>query len=99
LFPSERTAGTKIEMSLWKRRSSDRPKVESAQGEASRPVTTTEAMECSRKGPYHDCSLKDPTRAERVSCRYLYPTNGQKLLTPVVELRKTWRKLKRMMTL
>jgi hypothetical protein len=26
--------------------------------------------------------------AERVRCRYLHPTNGQKLLTPVVELGK-----------
>jgi hypothetical protein len=33
--------------------------------------------------------------AERVRCRYLHPMNGQKLLTPVVELRKSWKKLRR----
>jgi hypothetical protein len=31
--------------------------------------------------------------AERVRCRYLHPTNGQKLLTPVVELGKSWKNL------
>jgi hypothetical protein len=29
--------------------------------------------------------------AERARCRYLHPTNGQKQLTPVVELRKAER--------
>jgi hypothetical protein len=33
--------------------------------------------------------------AERVRCRYLHPTNGQKLMTPVVELGKSWKKLRR----
>jgi hypothetical protein len=33
--------------------------------------------------------------AERVRCRYLHPTSGQKLLTPVVELGKSWKKLRR----
>ena len=31
--------------------------------------------------------------AERVRCRYLHPTNGPKLVTPVVELGKSWKKL------
>jgi hypothetical protein len=35
--------------------------------------------------------------AERV--RYFHPTNGQKLLTPVVELGKSWQKLRRRVTL
>jgi hypothetical protein len=29
--------------------------------------------------------------AERVRCRYLHPTNGQKQLTPIVELGKAER--------
>jgi hypothetical protein len=29
--------------------------------------------------------------AEKVRCRYFHPTNGQKLLTPVVELGKAER--------
>jgi hypothetical protein len=37
--------------------------------------------------------------AERFRCRYLYPTNEQKLLTPVVELGKSLKKLRRSMTL
>jgi hypothetical protein len=52
-------------------------------------------MESSQKGTYHDCPPKDPTAAERVRCRYLQPANGQKLLIPVVELGKSWKKLRR----
>jgi hypothetical protein len=33
--------------------------------------------------------------AERVRCRYLHSTNQQKLVTPVVELGKSWKKLRR----
>jgi hypothetical protein len=36
--------------------------------------------------------------AERVRCRYLHPYNGQKLVTPVVELEKSWKKLRRRVT-
>jgi hypothetical protein len=39
--------------------------------------------------------LKTQQAAEKVRCRYLYPTNERKLLTPVVELRKSWKKLGR----
>jgi hypothetical protein len=37
--------------------------------------------------------------AERVRCRYLHPTNGQKQLISVVELDKSWKKLRRRVTL
>jgi hypothetical protein len=37
--------------------------------------------------------------AERVRCRYLHPTKGQKLVNPVVELGKSWTKLKKRVTL
>jgi hypothetical protein len=38
--------------------------------------------------------------AERITCRYLHPLiNGQKLVTPVVELAKSWMKLRRRATL
>jgi hypothetical protein len=37
--------------------------------------------------------------AERVRCRDLHPTNGQKLLTPIVELGKSWKKLRKMVIL
>jgi hypothetical protein len=75
------------------------PKWDPAQGEAPRPDTITKAMVCSQKGTYHDCPQKAQQAAERVRCRYLHPTNGQKLLTPVVELGKSWKKLRRRITL
>jgi hypothetical protein len=37
--------------------------------------------------------------AERIRCRYLHPTSGQKLLTPVLESGKGWKKLRRRVTL
>jgi hypothetical protein len=37
--------------------------------------------------------------SERVGCRHLHPTNGQKLLTPVIELGKGRKKLRRKTTL
>jgi hypothetical protein len=98
LFLSERTAGVERERSLRKRRSSYRLSMDPAQGEVPRPDTITEAMECSQKGIYH-AFRKAQQAAERVGCRYLHPINGQKLLTPVVELGKSWKKLRRRATL
>jgi hypothetical protein len=37
--------------------------------------------------------------ADRDRCRYLHPTNGQKLRNPVVELGKGWKKVRRRATL
>jgi hypothetical protein len=65
------------------------PKWNPAQGEAPRPDTITEAVECSKKRPIMTVLQKTQQAAERVRCRYLHPTNGQKLLTPLVELEKT----------
>jgi hypothetical protein len=42
---------------------------------------------------------KTQEAAERVRGRYLHPINGQKLLTPVAELGKSWKKLRRKGTL
>jgi hypothetical protein len=41
-----------------------------------------------KKGPSKTALQKTQQAAERVRCRYLYPTNGQKQLTPVVEIGK-----------
>ena len=46
-----------------------------------------------KKRPITTALQKTQQAAEKVRCRYLHPTNGQKLLTPVVELRKNWKKL------
>jgi hypothetical protein len=42
---------------------------------------------------------KSKTGCMRVRCRHVHPTNEQKLLTPVVEFGKSWKKLRRRMTL
>ena len=42
---------------------------------------------------------KTQQAAERVRCRYLHPTNGQKPGTPVFELGKSWKRLRRRVTL
>jgi hypothetical protein len=42
---------------------------------------------------------KTQQEAERIKFRYLQPINGKKLLTPVVELEKSWKKLRRRATL
>jgi hypothetical protein len=61
LVLSKRTAGMEIEKSLRKEGPGTGPKWDPVQGEVPRPETITEAMECSQKGTYHDCPLKDPT--------------------------------------
>ena len=71
------------------------PNWDPAQGKALRPDTITEAMFCSQKGDYQTALWKTRPAAERVRCRYLHPTNGQKQLTSVVELGKCWKKLRR----
>jgi hypothetical protein len=52
-----------------------------------------------KKGPVMTTFWKTQQAAERVRGRYLHPTNGQKLLTPVVELGKGWKKQRRRLTL
>jgi hypothetical protein len=43
--------------------------------------------------------LEAQQAAGRDICRYIYPSNGQKLMTPVVELGESWKKLRRGATL
>jgi hypothetical protein len=49
----------------------------------------------SQKGTYHDCSPKDPTSSYKIQMQIFAPTNEKKLLTPVVELEKSWNELRR----
>jgi len=52
-----------------------------------------------KKGPIMTSHRKTQQAAQRVRCRYLHPTNEQKLLTPVAELGKSRKKLRRRETL
>jgi hypothetical protein len=45
-------------------------------------------MELSQKGPSMTTLRKTQEAVQRVKGRYLHPTDGQKQLTPVVELGK-----------
>jgi hypothetical protein len=49
------------------------PKWDPAEGEVPRPDTVTEAMECSQKGTYHDCTLKDPTNRWKSQMQIFVP--------------------------
>ena len=94
LFLSERTAGRKVEKSLRKRRPSDTPKLGSSSRGSLKACTITDAMACFQTWAYYDCPPPIGS-CERVSCRYLHPTNGQKLVATVVGLGKSWKKLGR----
>jgi hypothetical protein len=85
--------------SLGKRRSSDRPKVESSSrgGSEAWHYYWDNGVLTNRDLSW--LPLKAQQVAERLRCRYLYPSNGQKLVTPVVELGKSWKKLRRRVTL
>jgi hypothetical protein len=48
-----------------------------------------------KKGPSMTALQKTQQAAETFRGRYLHPINGQKLLTPVVELGERWKKLRR----
>jgi hypothetical protein len=63
------------------------------------PDTITEAMECSQKGAYHDCALKDPTSSCKSQTQIFTHNQWAKAADPVVELGKSWKKLRRRATL
>ena len=99
LFLSKRTSRTKTEKTWWKWGPVKGSRWGPAWGKAPRPYTTTEAMKCSQKGAYYDCTRMTQKATGRVRCRYLHPTNGQKLLIPLVQWGKSWKKLRRRATL
>jgi hypothetical protein len=48
-----------------------------------------------KKGNIMTALQKNQQAAEKVRCRYLHPTNGQKLLAPEVELGKKLKEVRR----
>jgi hypothetical protein len=52
-----------------------------------------------KKGPSMTALRRIQQAIERVRCRYLHPIYGKKLLTPVIELGESWKKLRRKETL
>jgi hypothetical protein len=75
------------------------PKWDPAQGRSQVLTLLLRLWNAYKKGPSMTLLQKTQQEAKNVRCRYLYPINGQKLLTPVVELEKSWKKLRRRATL
>jgi hypothetical protein len=87
------------ERSLRKRVSSDRPRWDTVQGDIPSLTLLLRQLSTHRKVPSMTLVQKTQQAAERVRCRYLHLTNGQKLLIPVVGLGKGRKKLRRSVTL
>ena len=90
----------KMEKRLKERRSNDQPNLDPSQGEAPRPDTSTDAI----YGVLTDRSLawlsseRSNKQLIETDEDKLHPTIGLKLRTPMVELWKGWKKLRRRAT-
>jgi hypothetical protein len=89
MFLSEGITGIEMKRSLWKRGPATVPKRDPAQGEAQGLTLLLRLWNTHKKGPIMTAFQKTQQAAERIRCRYLHPTNGQKLLIFVAELEKS----------
>jgi hypothetical protein len=100
LFLSKESSETKMDKGLKERRSSGMPKLRPCSKEG---LKAWHYYWCygvlTNKGLSLLPSKKAQKAAERVRYKYLYTTNGQKLVSTVVELGKGWKKLSRRATL
>jgi hypothetical protein len=71
------------------------PKWDPAQGEVPRPDTITEAMEHSQKETYYDCLPEHPISRWKSQVWIFAPNQWTEAADPVVELGKSWKKLRR----
>jgi hypothetical protein len=71
------------------------PKWDPIQGEAPRPHTIIEAMECSQKGIYHDCPPKDPTSSWKSQMQIFAPNQWTEEADPCCWIREGWKNLRR----
>jgi hypothetical protein len=77
-----------MKRNLRKRRPSNRPNWHPAQGDTPRPDSITEAMQCSHKGTYHDCPLKDPTSSWKSQMQIFAPNQWTEAIDPCSWIRE-----------
>ena len=59
-----------------------------ALGKAPRPYTTTEAMECSQNGAYHDCTPNDPKSSWKSQVQIFTPKQWTEAADPSGSMRE-----------
>ena len=88
IFLSKRPSGTKTEKSLMEMRSSERIKVGPSLGKGPSPYTTSEAMECSQNGAYHDCTPNDPKSSWKSQVQIFTPKQWTEAADPSGSMRE-----------
>jgi hypothetical protein len=84
---SEISTGIEMERSLRKRRSSNSPKRDPAQGEVLRPDSITKAMEHSQKGTYSDYPPQDSTSSLKSQMQLFAPNQWIEVADPYGQIR------------